>query len=814
MHYAIKALLQSRKSLGILGRLCMVLGLWIASAHYVAGQLLPDSLGGLARKFSRYQKAALPEKLFLHLDRPFYSTGETMWFKVYAVEGNSCEPLTMSKVANVEVLTQENKPVLQAKVPLKQASGQGSFELPASLASGVYTVRAYTNWMRNFGPEYYFYASVTVINTFTASGAAAKDSSAGYAVRFFPEGGNLVQGIHSKIGFQATDQAGKGIAVEGKILSQTGAVITTFKTLRFGLGNFSFTPEAGNTYTALVTPKNSKPIRYKLPQVYTQGYAMSLDRPTNAALTITIRATTRHPETVYLLGHAGQKVITAARAVLLNGHALFTIEQNQLPDGISHFTLFDTSQKPLCERLYFQAPRSKLTITARPNKEQYALRDKVALDITTATAQGQSLGANMSMAVYRLDSLSASSPIDINSYLWLSADLKGPVETPNYYFTATGPEAAEAADNLMLTQGWSRFRWEQVLSGSPVALAYLPELYGPLLQAKLTQAGTNAPKADITTYFSSPSRLIRLSNAVSNAEGMVRFDIDDLYGSREIIVQTAPQQDSTSRIEIFPSFSERYAAAHKTNFAALPQLQQAYAKRHFQTQVQRIFATQEKRPLRTPRTDSLAFYGKPDETYFLDKYTRFKVLEEVMREYVPGVIVRLRKDGFHFAVIDKINKTSFTDNPMVLLDGVPIFNINKMMAMDPLKIQKLEVVDSRYMHGSSVYSGVVSFTTYKGDLEGFQLDPRVLVQQYEGLQAHREFYSPRYETAQEKQSRLPDMRNLLYWNPEINTTAGTARTLDFYTGDQAGRYLVVVQGLSDTGLAGSASFTIEVKEAL
>ena len=144
---------------------------------------------------------------------------------------------------------------------------------------------------------------------------------------------------------------------------------------------------------------------------------------------------------------------------------------------------------------------------------------------------------------------------------------------------------------------------------------------------------------------------------------------------------------------------------------------------------------------------------------------------------------------------------------------MPVLDANKLMDMDPLRIQKLEVVTSRYLQGQLLYSGIMSFSTYKGNLEGFSLDPRALVQEYEALQQPREFYAPRYATPQEKESRLPDLRNLLYWNPNVNTTA-QGQALSFYTSDQRGRYLVVVQGLATTGLAGTASFTFEVNPAL
>jgi hypothetical protein len=186
----------------------------------------------------------------------------------------------------------------------------------------------------------------------------------------------------------------------------------------------------------------------------------------------------------------------------------------------------------------------------------------------------------------------------------------------------------------------------------------------------------------------------------------------------------------------------------------------------------------------------------------------------VMREYVPGVLVRKRKDGFHFLVVDRPKHIVLKDNPLTLLDGLPIFDINQIMAFDPLKIRKLEVVANRYFLGQQVYDGVVSYTTYKGDLGGFPLNPHSLIEEYEGLQAPREFYTPRYDTEAQQHSRLPDLRNLLYWNPDVRLASGQPQALDFFSSDQAGRYLVVVQGLTPDGRPGSTSFSFDVKPVL
>lgn len=382
-----------------------------------------------------------------------------------------------------------------------------------------------------------------------------------------------------------------------------------------------------------------------------------------------------------------------------------------------------------------------------------------------------------------------------------------------YYLRATGPEAAEAADNLMLTQGWSRFRWASVLSSQPDSLPHLPELNGPLLRGRVVRRSTGAPAPGIPVYLSAPSRHVQLATAVSRRDGSVQFELPDFYGPRQLVVQPDTQRDSLYQVELFSPFSTQYAARPGGPLRLTEDLAASLRRRHVQAQVQpRYFGGPAPR-YAAPRPDSLAFYGRPNEHYRLDDFTRFKVMEEVMREYVRGVVVRIRKDGFHFLVPDK-NSKNLLEEPLVLLDGVPVFNTNRIMAFDPLKVQLLDVITTRYALGPRLYNGLVSYTTYKGDLAGFPLDPRALLAEYEGLQGQREFYAPHYDTALAQQSRRPDLRNLLYWNPSVRPTPGQGAQLNFYTSDQAGRYRVVVQGLADDGLAGSTSFDFEVKSAL
>src|SRR5690606_17244979 len=101
------------------------------------------------------------------------------------------------------------------------------------------------------------------------------------------------------------------------------------------------------------------------------------------------------------------------------------------------------------------------------------------------------------------------------------------------------------------------------------------------------------------------------------------------------------------------------------------------------------------------------------ELYYLDDYTRFPTMEEVLREYVRGVFVRKRQGTFYLRMVDKlIPNTYYETNPLVLLDGIPVFDINKLMAFDALKIKKIELLKGRYILGQYSATGIASFTTY------------------------------------------------------------------------------------------------------
>jgi hypothetical protein len=193
----------------------------------------------------------------------------------------------------------------------------------------------------------------------------------------------------------------------------------------------------------------------------------------------------------------------------------------------------------------------------------------------------------------------------------------------------------------------------------------------------------------------------------------------------------------------------------------------------------------------------------------LEDYVRFTTVEEVLREYVSSIAVLKRQGKFDIKIFD-VDK--LLGRPLILLDGVPVFDEDKIFKVDPLKIRKLEMVTKNYRYGPAFFDGVMGFSTYKDDRANFEIDPHAVVLDYEGLQQERKFYSPVYDSDTQINSTIPDFRSVLYWNPSVYTNQDGKVDLSFYTSDKPGKYIGIIEGITSSGETGSRVFYFEVKK--
>ena len=775
-----------------------------------------EVLDGIKVNFEKHSNQFIQEKIFVQTDKAFYTAGEIVWIKLYDVDAASNKPIYLSKVAYVEILNKDQKPILQAKIALRKGGGDGSLFLPLTLHSGVYKIRSYTNWMKNFSADYYFEKDISIVNTLRRLDPIAINNTAKYDVQFFPEGGHLVNGIESKVAFRLTDQTGEGVDCEGLIVNQQNDTILHFYSKKFGIGQFMFTPNNKNQYKAIIKLGNAHALVAELPEIYNSGYTLQLKEIDSNHVKINIQSNLNEEGIpVYLFVHTRQSIRKAELITLSHGMANIIIDKTDLGDGISHFTLFNNLRQPLCERLYFKRPSAKMNIDLDADQIEYGTRKKLNLHIFAQNEKKQALETNLALSVFLEDSLHKVEESDIFSYLWLSSELKGDIESPSYYFSHTDKDADTAMDNLMLTHGWRRFKWEDISNRNTApSFDFIPEYEGHIITGKVTDKKTGLPIENVGVYLTVPGYRFQLGGAISDKDGKITFDIQHFFDASEVMVQFFNPKDSIYRIDINTPFSDKYSGSKYPEIVLTKSMSGLLASNGLSSQVQNAYLYDSMQKLKLPSEifDSTAFYGQPNKKYFLDDYTRFTTMEEVLREYVTNILVKNQRGKFHINVMDDSWNQFFKDDPLVLLDGVPILDLNRIFAFDPLKVKKAEVVNRQYFLGPIDVYGIISFTTYKGDLGGFQLDPNTIIIDYEGLQMQREFYSPVYDSPEKQQSRMPDLRTTLYWAPDIKTNLEGRSQLSFYTSDKQGKYIMVVQGISDDGHCGSQILRFDVSK--
>jgi hypothetical protein len=773
------------------------------------GQVRFDSK--LRTLFSAYHENALQEKIFIHTSKNNFIAGETLYFKIYSVDGMEHRPLEVSQVCYVELLSAANFPVVQVKTALKDGAGSGTLNLPDSLNSGNYKLIGYTSWMKNFTPDYFFSKQISVLNPLESTTIRPQPDSQS-AIRFFPEGGAMINGIPGKIAFHGLSSDGKGIDFNGMIVDEKNDTLLSFKPSKFGIGSFHLTPQPGKSYRAYIE-SHAGNFMHQLPAALDSGLSMQLMNGNEDNITIRVRCNemTLRKKEVLLFAHNRQRGQLIISALLDDtGEAVIQISKDQLEDGITHFTLFDNELRPRAERLYFRRPRRLLTIEAKQLSNTFGKRTPTTVSITTKSMSDKPVQADLSLSIFRIDAVQSVDSVDIVNYLLLTSDLRGRIESPAYYFSGREAERADDVDHLMLTHGWSRFRWEDVLNAKYPNIQFSPENEGHQVRMTVTdETDRVVPKAFV--FLSVPSRRIQLYSSQSNSEGKVQFQTKDIFGKNEVVIQHLGQAAQKYIYSFISPFTDKYPAG--TPSALRINTDESELIRSYSVHQQVASAFNSNSLHRTVNIDSVSVFGFPDKGYMLSDYVKFPLLKDVLLEYVPEVIVRRREKKTNLFVLDKERQVFFESEPLILLDGVPVFDTDRIIDLPAQHFEKVEVITEKFYFGMFSFTGVVLFTTKDGISNGARVNPEAIVLDYEGLQIPREFYEPVYHGVTPPSQRQPDFRNVLVWKPDISTGHDGSVDVTFSTSDLPGKYVGIVHGLTRDGMPGSTTFAFEVGNA-
>jgi TonB-dependent SusC/RagA subfamily outer membrane receptor len=788
-------------------------------ANIASGQ---QSDNQIFEKLQKQRTVWPQEKAYLHTDKPYYLPGDTLWFKAYLVEGAFHRPDSASTVLYVDLIHQQSgKNVRLQRVALNGGLGDGNMTLNDTLPSGAYTLRAYTNWMRNFSADFIFTKNIHLL----ADGDPATAQSAlDFDIQFFPEGGQLVEGITTRIAFKAIDASGKGVTTNGFILDQKQDTVAFFKSAHLGMGRFPFLPKYGEEYTAIAQVPGSGYSKVAFPVVHKFGYTMVVDNVTRAnSMKVIVYGREEIPvdKTVYVIGHSRGIAAFAAKGVVSARGLMMNIPTGELPDGILHITLFDENSKPLAERLAFLNQNRRLTVAIATSKKSYRPREKTEVEIFVTDSTGQATDANLSVSVTDAGQVQPQpNAMNMVSYMLLTSDLKGFVEQPSYYFNPVHSERNLNVDYLMMTHGWRRFRWEDIMADSlPTPKRYIEQ--GFTLEGEVKRGSRKISEKTMISVLLSSDSLQSFITAESDASG--RFSIYNLSFSDSLNVRLQGQNKKTTAsltFSIFPFLPPVASPVHvplRPTTVSDEQLRASLERTAEYQQIERKIRENREHLLQTVtikgkkvvEQDTRKIYSHADATIKVTPQLTAGAMTvlDLIRGRVAGVQV----------VGSGMNATVSIRNggePQFVLDGMPL-DKDAVLGMSVFDIESIDILKgaSASIYGSRGGNGVISILTKRGNSNEDYIQeavPGVFMTKIAGFDNPREFYAPKYEVKSHQNER-PDYRSTIYWLPQVRTGKDGKAKLEFYNSDPATTINIHADVLSPSGETGAADSSYVVQ---
>ncbi|MEO7265720.1 MAG: hypothetical protein ABIW38_12435 [Ferruginibacter sp.] len=784
---------------------CLLLSLFSLSAF---SQQLYDSL--LNELNTRYPQ----EKIYMQLDKSFYNPGETIWFKAYLISGN--RPFYISNTLYAE-LVNEKGTVLQRKVmPVLEAGAASHFDLKDSESSYKLYIRAYTSWMLNFDSSFLYLKPVNIIRP--ASAAKKLNDSLTYTLTLFPEGGDLVENIESRVAFKTNDNYGKPFDISGIIKDPKGITVGSFNSTHRGMGYFKIMLTAGEGYKALWKDPAGMQHETNLPKANSTGATLSISHVNGKLLYSIVRpvnATAELKEYI-VVAQVNSQTVYAAR-INLNTKTAITapIPTDSLPDGIIQITLFNKIQQPVAERIAFINNNSYFFMTDLHMVEKnISPRGKNLLQVDV----GGRLKSNLSISVTDADlDTDNNSRENIFSQLMLTSDLKGYVYDPAYYFSSDEDSVKHQLDLVMMTNGWRRFKWEALLANQWPAIKYKPVDYLSV-QGRifgLTQSQLTDKTLTGMLQASDNSNVVFLTIPVDK-DG--NFKLDGVYFFDTVKLFYQLNNDKNKALTSRASFSFTSSLAKSppmpaTSFSNLffsPGLPPTVLERRIQ-QNDLYLAQLKKQKIKllenvTVKSKKISAVDKLEKEYasglFSGGNSRIFAVEDdpfaqsslSILDYLRGKVAGLQ---INTAGPDGGSITRRGSNTDVFLNEMNV-DINLLQSTPMSDVAMIKVFDPPFFGSfGGGAGGAVAVYTKKGrssnsSIKG--LETTIL----HGYSSIKEFYTPNYEI--DNNPAMIDYRSTLYWNPFLLMDATNKRiTIPFYNNDTGKKIRVIIEGLNEEG---------------
>ena len=762
---------------------------------------------------SIYSNNFQTEKIHIHFDKSIYSKGETVWLKIYLMAGSDFSDY--SKNIYVDWFGSDGKLIKHTISPVFESSAKSQFIIPSDYNGQTIHAIAYTRWMLNFDTAFLFHKEILVLQD-----KQIPKPTLPLAIRnihFFPEGGDLVNGLSSRVAFKANDQFGTPVKLWGAIKTGKGVFVDSFASEHDGMGSFSLEPQRNETYTAYWKDEMGETHITALPTALAAGVNMEVHNLPSRTLVAVKRTeiVADNFKSLNLVATLNQQLFYRSKINLSAKNSIVAqIPTGELPGGIVVITLFDMNWVPVSERIVFI------------NNQSHQFFPRVSIPLANVSKHGKNVieidvpdtvSSNLSVSVTDANLIHDSSSNIISQFL-LSSDIRGTIINPAYYFSSNEDSVSQHLDLVMLTHGWRRFKWNEIVAGTLPTIMYPKEtnyiqvrgkIYGDAIEKLVVKPYLNlivSGKDSSREFLSFPLD----KNASFQYNKGIFFDTLQvrymLNGDRKLvdISELRFQNGLLSSLDLPNDFFAKNSMWNNMMDSAT------------QNKIRLMIQEQE-------RLKKLASSVTLKEVVVRSKVkSPLQLLDE---RYAKGLFAG--GDGYQFDISNDLIAQSalsvFTylqgrvaglvintngNNPSVTWRNSKTDVYVNDIITDPTNVNNIAMADVAYIKvfrppffGSSGGGGggAIAIYTKNGsersnntNTEGL---PKTLIT---GYTAYKEFYSPDYSNLQSYTD--PDNRTTLYWNPYVFTDPRNHKVrLTFFNNDSSKKLRVIIEGVNADG---------------
>ncbi len=822
------------------------------------------------------------EKLYLHLDKPFYGAGEKIWFKGYLVNAITHQDNAQSNFIITELINRSDSIVERKKIRRDSLGFHNAFTLPATLPAGDYYLRGYSNWMLNEDPDFFFSRNIKIGNSidntivssieyqqeddthytakikFTSNVQAVFENTTikylylengkiknkgkkktdengwisislpdlkspvarrievefddpqyiykrtfhlpvftnDFDVKFFPEGGALINIPHQNVAFKAQGADGFSKEIQGFLFNSKGDTLTNFRSEHNGMGIFTMNPVNNETYYVTVRTNDSITKRFDLPAIEPKGISIAMSHyKQEIRYEIQKTEATEWPQKLFLLAHTRGKLailqpINPKRTFGKMNDSLFT-------EGITHFMLIDEQGNALSERLIFVPDHKPNQWQITTDQPTYGKREKVSLQIAAKDSEGNPVEGTFSVSITDRKSIQPDSLADnILSNLLLTSDLKGYVEDPAFYFLNQDARTLRSIDYLMMTHGWRRHKMENVLRTPSLNFTNYIEKGQTISGRIMGFFGANVKKGPICVLAPKYNII-----ATTETDEKGQFIVNTSFRDSTTFLVQARTKKGFAGVDILMDPPQYPVATHKAPyFNGATTFMEDYLMntrdQYYMEGGMRVYNLKEVTvTAKRERPSSKSIYTGGINTYTVeeDRLQGYGQTAFDAASRLPSVTIT---NGSEIHIRNNSEPAIIVIDDIVYEDASDI--LKDIQVSDMSSISLLRGADAVIL-GPRASGGAVVITLK--DPRNLPARPAQGIITYTplGYSESVEFYHPTYDTPEKKNAQRSDFRSTVYWNPELRLDAEGKATIEYYTPDSTAPEDIIIEGVDKNG---------------